>query len=285
MYRWLFIAVAVVWMAAMAALIRRDVWPAWTAQDAPPMDGRQLGEPGKVREEQFAILGADNEHLGRAWGEVQVRDNGSSVVSGMLFIDGVAILPPLRVETSTEFDDQGELSEFELNVYGVPNTIIHVKGERRGIYFPCEMNFGPKHLSANLEMSASRMIGDSLRPFAVLPRLHVGQAWRMQMLDPLAAVRSGKSEFKSVVAEVTGKELLTTELSGTVSCFVVEIRELRSKAWVGPDGHVLRQEVSVPGLKRLALQEEKYNKELRNEAMQKVRTVPKSEKERYERGD
>jgi hypothetical protein len=285
MYRWLFIAVAGLWLAAMAALIRRDVWPAWTAQDAPRMDASQLGKPGVVRREQFSIFDADNKPIGTAWGEVQVEENSTTTVTSMILIDGMKLLPPLRVESRTEFDDKGELSDFDLSVYGVPMTIISVHGERRGIYFPCEMHFGPMHRQANLEMSASRMIGESLRPFAVLPKLHLGQSWRMQVLDPLSAVQGGKSEFRSVVAEVTGKEFITTEVSGRVECFVVEIRGQQAKAWVGPEGRVLRQEVAVPGLKRLALQEVRYDDEARKEAVHRVRMMPKSEKGQHERSN
>lgn len=285
MYRWLFIAVLGLWLAAMAALFQRDVWPAWTAQDAPRMDARQLGKAGVARQEQFRILDADNQRMGTAWGDVQVEDSGAATVTSTILIDGMKLIPPVRVESRTSFDEQGELDKFQLDVYGVPMTSIWVRGERRGIYFPCEMHFGPMHRQANLEMSASRMIGESLRPFAVLPRLHVGQSWRMQVLDPLSAVQGRRSEFRSVVAEVTGKEFITTEASGRVECFVVEIRGQQAKAWVAPDGRVLRQEVAVPGMKRLALEEERYREESRKQAAQRVRMMQKAENGQHERGD
>jgi hypothetical protein len=279
MYRWLFIAVTVLWLVAMTALIRRDVWPAWTAQEAPRMEASLFGKPGDVRREQFGILDADDERIGTAWGEVQVGDNGRASVTGVILVDGLTLIPPVRVESNTEFDDHGELDSFHLDVYGVPMTVISVQGERRGIYFPCEMQIGPVHRQTNLEVSASRMIGESLRPFAVLPKLHVGQSWRMQILDPLSAMQGGrKAEFKSVVAEVTGKEAITTEETGKVECFVVEVRGQRAKAWVAPDGRVLRQEVAVPGVKKLTLQAEEYRKERRDEAAKRVRSTQIREK-------
>jgi len=287
MYRWLFIGVLALWLVAMAALIRRDVWPAWTAQDPPRMDAAQFGKPGDKRREQFGIFDGDEERIGTAWGEVEVNDSsGWATVSGVILIDGLTLIPPVRVESSTEFNEHGELDKFRLDVHGVPMTVIYVQGERRGIYFPCEMHVGPVHRSVNLEMSASRMIGESLRPFAVLPKLHVGQSWRMQILDPLSAIQGGReAKFKSVVAEVTGKEVLPTAESGAVECFVVEVRDEGAKAWVAPDGQVLRQEVALPGVKKLTLQTETYSKAQREAASRRPQSRLGTEKGQHERRD
>src|SRR5690606_34576415 len=103
-----------------------------------------------------------------------------------LLIEGLSFIPAVRIETTTEFDPEGELDSFRMDVFGVPMTKIWVAGERRGIYFPCELQVGPLYRQANLDMSASRMISESLRPFTVLPNLYVGQSWRMQILDPLS---------------------------------------------------------------------------------------------------
>ena len=287
MYRWLFIAVTGLWLVAMAALIRRDVWPAWTAQDAPRMEASQFGNPGEIRQEQFGLFDADDERIGTAWGETEVRQNGQATVSGVILVDGLTLIPPVRVESSTEFDEKGELDSFHLDVYGVPMTPITVLGERRGIYFPCEIRIGArKPIQANLEMAASRMIGESLRPFAVLPKLHVGQSWRMQILDPLSAIQGGReAKFKSVVAEVTGKEVLPTAESGAVECFVVEVRDEGAKAWVAPDGQVLRQEVALPGVKKLTLQTETYSKAQREAASRRPQSRLGTEKGQHERRD
>lgn len=279
MYRWLFIAVATLWLVAMAALVRRDIWPAWTAQEAPRMAAAQFGKPGEKRREQFGIFDADDQQIGTAWGEVEVSPSGRPTITGVIFVDGLTLIPPVWVETSTEFDDKGELDKFDLDVYGVPMTEIKVRGERRGIYFPVELQLGTVRRQANLEMSASRMIGQSLRPFAVLPKLHVGQSWRMQILDPLSAIQGGrKAEFKSVVAEVTGKETITTKMSGKVECWVVEVRGQRAKAWVGPDGQVLQQEAAVPGVKKLTLKAESFSEAKRAEAAKRVRSTQSREK-------
>jgi hypothetical protein len=52
-------------------------------------------------------------------------------------------------------------TSFTLDVYGAP-ALIKVHGERMGIYFPCQLDVGTIHRQVNLELSASRMIGDTL---------------------------------------------------------------------------------------------------------------------------
>jgi hypothetical protein len=130
------------------------------------------------------------------------------------------------------------------------------------------MQFGPIRREMNLDFAASRMIGESMNPFASLPTLRVGQSWRMQMLDPLAAVLTGKTDFKPVVATVTGMETIPhpTEPGRTVECFVVVTSPASSKAWVDAKGTVFRQEAELPGVGRVTMIKEAYSERQREEA-------------------
>jgi hypothetical protein len=169
----------------------------------------------------------------------------------------------------TEFDMEGGLDSFSLDVHGVPMTIIRVRGERRGIYFPCELQIGPIRRQASLDLSASRLIGESLRPFAFLPDLRVGQSWRMQLLDPMAAVMRRRAEFKPIVARVTGTEIIEHE-GQPLECFVVETSPQSATAWVDSSGRVLMQRVDVPGFGKLTVRTEAYDEESRAQARQRV---------------
>ena len=274
MYKWMLIAVVGLWLAAMTALIRRDVWPAWTAQDAPSIDAGRLGPRAS---EKYVIRDADDHPIGTAWSEVRCELDGNTTIEGTIVVEGLTLIPPVRIESVTGFDRAGELDNFHLDVYGVPMTVISVHGERRGIYFPCELQIGVIRRQANLDMAASRMIGESLRPFTVLPKLHVGQSWRMQILDPLSAIQRKQPDFKSVVAQVTGRETIETETRDRVECFVVEIRDQQTKAWVADDGRVLRQEVAVPGLRKLTLTAQEFDEDSRKQARQRVHTMYRPE--------
>lgn len=273
-YRLLGVASFLLWAAAMISLFVHDVLPEWTAQDPPRMTAQQFRLLSESLQ-QYRIVDGRDRRLGTAWSEVSV--SGDLTVSrGTVLLDGLSkvsvvpfkAIPAIRIQTEARFDQEGELDEFNLDVYGFLDQRIFVHGERRGIYFPVEMQFGPLRREVPLDFAASRMIGGSLSPFACLPTLRVGQSWRMQMLDPLTAVMSGRTEFRSVVARVTGKEAVShpTEPGRTVECFVVETTPASSKAWVDEKGCVFRQEADLPGVGRVTLIKEAYSAAAREAA-------------------
>ena len=206
----------------MAALFVRDVLPSWTAQDFNPVRPAAITQL-KLQKQQYGIFLGDGARIGTAWGRIEANQNATAAdLHGTVLIEKSSIMNAILIETVSSFDAEGALDSFNLDVFGVrlPGVRtgsamkIHVHGERRGIYFPCEMQFGTFFKEASLDVSASRLIGDSLRPFSYLPSLSVGQAWRMQILDPVAVALSGKTQFRSIIARVTGTETITVETVG-----------------------------------------------------------------------
>jgi hypothetical protein len=267
MFRFLIIASTILWLSAMSSLFVRDVLPAWTAQEAPAITQRRLNEVAEARC-QFSIRDPNRE-LGKAWSDIQTG-SGTAAIHGTLLLEPIGIIPRIRIESTTEFDHEGGLDSFSLDLYGVPYKVC-VKGERRGPYFPCELQVGARHMQASLDLAASRLVGDSFRPFAVLPTLRVGQSWRMQMLNPLTMIISRRAEFTPVVAKVTRRESIPYA-GGLVECFVVETVPEQVKAWVDDHGGVLRQEMDMPGLGRVIVQAEPYDENARDNAKKAVRS-------------
>ena len=267
MYRLFTAGVLLLWFGAMSALFVRDVWPAWSAQDAPPLMRENIDAVSQ-REQQYGIFKESGARLGTAWSSI-VAIGDSSTIMGTGVIDGLPSIPPIRVETQTQFDAAGALDRFELHVYGLPMTRIAVRGERRGIYFPCELHVGPFHRQANLDMSATRLIGDSLRPFSFLPTLEVGQSWRMQLLDPISAALGTRTQFRSIVARVDRTETIEHE-GQQIRCFVVVTSPQQVTAWVGPQGRVLVQEVELPGVGRIQVRQEPYEQARRIKAQREI---------------
>jgi len=256
MYRLFSLAVVLLWLGAMTALFVRDVWPAWSAQDPPQMTPGKLASLDGLQE-QSGFFQVDGQRIGTAWHRVNSNDARTAVYSTML-LDGIKMIPQVLIETETYFDAEGNLDAFNMDVHGVPLTRIRIQGERRGIYFPCELRIGPLVRQANLEVSASRMIGESLRPFAFLPDLRVGQSWRMQVLDPISAVMGRQTQFEQIVARVAAKETIDHN-DRSVECFVVETSPEKFRAWVDSKGQVLIQEAETPGLGKLVLRNEPYD--------------------------
>lgn len=255
MYRLMAIAIFLFWASMMTALVARDMWPAWTAQDAPPMTIEALTDT-QTEPLQYGISSAKGDRIGTAWSEVrQIGDRTS--IHRLLLIDGLRPLPTVRVKTEIYFDDNGDLERFEARVVGIPMR-IHIHGEQYGRSFPVEMHLDTIHRKANLDLAASKMIGDSFQPFTMLPELKVGQRWRMQMLDPLSAALGGKPRFRKIVAEVTATEVLDDpdHPGQKLTCFVVETSPQLTRALVDAEGRVMRQEADVPMLGRVIVTRE-----------------------------
>ena len=275
MFRYLMVFSGALWLIAMGALFHKDVWPSWTAQDAPRIQNSTVARLG--RQQQYAIL-ANGNRIGKAWSDFQTTSQ-LTAINGTILIDGITSQRPIRIETITEFDANGDLDSFDLKVFGVllpgmrhgRGMMIFVRGDRRGIYFPCEMRFGAIRREVNLDLTATRMVGDSIRPVSYLPDLKVGQSWRMQVLDPLAIILTGKTRFKSIIARVAGTETLTRGTNKQVRCFIVETTPEKTKAYVDETGHVLAQEVELPGLGLIQMNEEEYTPKLREQARQRIR--------------
>ena len=112
-----------------------------------------------------------------------------------------------------------------------------------------------------------------MRPFDGLSNLHVGQSWRLHLINPLAEVVPGFGQGFSpdaVLVRVTRREPIQTA-AGLVDAHVVEAQAIR--AWVGPEGRVLRQELDLPVLGRLVFQDEPYDELLRRHVLDDNPTV------------
>jgi hypothetical protein len=260
MYRLGSIAIVLTWLVAMTALVVRDVWPAWTAQDPPPLDVDMLASTQQYS--QAGIFDGTGHRIGTAWS--RLRPFGEHLrMQNAVALRHLRPFPPVRIETSIVFRQAGDIDEFDLDVYGFVDASgepidINMRGERYGAYIPCVLEVGPFRRTFKLDAASSLRIADSIRPFDVLPDLHVGQSWRMQLLDPVSAMLNQSARIEGVIAHVVAKE--TIEHNGqSIECFRVEAD--RARAWVQPEGNVVRQEVEVPGFGRLRIEEEPYDEQ------------------------
>ncbi|MBN1489953.1 MAG: hypothetical protein JXA69_08555 [Phycisphaerae bacterium] len=271
MYRTFGIAVTALWLTAMAALFYRDVWPAWTAQEPPNLTAQD--KEARYRQSQCGIFDEHRRRVGTGWSEY-VGFGQQVQMKKTVVLERVPMLPPICIDTVVTMMADGDIDAFELDVVGVmlPDGTalkISMQGESYGRYIPCTLQIGSFRRTFKLDAAASRLISDSIQPFDVLPDLRVGQSWRMQILDPLAAALYQKTRPTSIIATVERME--TIEHQGErVQCFLVTAG--RVHAWVAPDGRVLRQEADmpIPGLGKLIVEDEPFDAERRTELRRSV---------------
>ena len=251
---------AMVWIGLMAALLQRD-YPFWRPQDPPS----RVIPPGN---RQTAIYDAGNNRVGTAWLTVSQE---SAVVSFTVFeiarvIPGLPAGGPIAVKSTLGFDADGSLQRLVFWLHGVGIPIL-VSATRIGDDFACEMNIGDLRRSMSLPAEASECLGESLRPFTHLKGLHVGQSWRIRIVDPISLLRDQTIDFAAQMATVTARE--TVKHNGEdVECFRIETNG--AVAWADDDGTVVRQEVVIPFIGKWTLLDEKFDQPAREKAMVRV---------------
>jgi hypothetical protein len=258
MNRLLAMVVISLWLTSVCGLIVHDMWPRWTAEPPP-------GVEAAPRDVQMGIFDAHGGRIGAAWNSVQSSEESLSVESTTV-LESVPMLPPIRVESVLRYF-AGRLDDIQVKVFGLPHLDITLRGEHMGGGFPCELRVGPVRRTFAFDDQAMQAMGESMRPFSVLPDLEVGRRWQIKLFNPIRQLVGHREDFESVVVEVTGKE--TIEYQGrTVECFRVEARDV--VAFVDETGRVLEQRVRLPVIGGIVLRDELYDEATRQAARQRI---------------
>lgn len=249
------VAITLVWLVAMTALVRRDVLPYWTAQDAP----RTAGHEGNF---QAAILNDAGRRLGTSWvttthGPQLMTVRSATVIDLAAFGSILPVRGEMLIETDLTYEHDGMLMGFDLRLHG-SGIPISVSGERLGNDYACTAQIGDTKTIVPLDWRLSEGLGEMMRPFTHLDDLYVGRRWRLRLIDPFSVFTGGGSvEFKTQLVTVTAKETIETN-RGPVDCFRIETEG--TVAWADDTGRVVRQEVRIPLLGKWHLEDEQFDR-------------------------
>lgn len=254
------------------ALFSREVLPELLADDPPQSRAMRL-EPGDERAEQFGIFDPQGLRIGTCWTRIG-RSGDVVTVNNWVALDGRALgttLVSTRLTFNTDltyiYDER--LSDLKFRVFGF-GRVIQVHGEYvPPADFSCDWQFGQRRGNFLLPASVTQTVGDLVRPFDSLTGLKVGQRWRLAVLNPLAALMSGLNPADrctdTIVIHVRAEETIQHNRR-SVKVFRVESDHFR--AWVTPEGRVLRQETEMPMFGSLTLADEPFNAASREQAIQ-----------------
>lgn len=250
------IILALVWIVAMAALVKRDMVPFWIAEEPPAGFAPD-------QDTQWGIFDADGRSVGTAWIAVR-RTSGETTVESTTSLDFRGL--PIVLDSS--FTSLGEtgIEQFRFSLHGAP-VPIQVRGDRFGRDFSCTATIGEIVNTFSLDARLSRFLGESFRPFSHLGGLHVGQSWRIRLLDPLALIKDRSIDFQVQLARVTRREVIEHNGSN-VECFRIESNG--SVGWADDSGRILRQEVHVPLMGQCVLENEPFDRPARTAARAEV---------------
>lgn len=254
-----FILLLLFWLASMGWLVSHDVWPAWTAVDVPKYDGGDW-LTDETRRTQLRIVDERKRRVGTVWTEYNKSKAGVSRTD-IIWIKSLGIIPPLRIEMDSDFTLDGHLDQIEMDLFGAGQK-FNLLGERYSGHLAFKLDFGTQQQYFKVDAAAVGTVDSMFRPFATLPRLEVGHSWRMHVFNPMAAITGVGSKLIPMLVKVTGWEMIRTP-EGNFKCFVIEAGGAR--AWVKPNGVVVRQEVKMPIGGTLTIETEPYDVDRRNQ--------------------
>lgn len=228
------------WLVAMTWLVAHDVWPGLTAHPAPPLQVTDWLRSNGL-ETEYAIHD-DLGRLGTVWSRY-LLDERSVRRDDLIWIDRLPVnVTPMRITVHSVFTAEGLLDEFTLRLQN-HSADVKLHGERFHADFSFTLESGPIEKTFKLPITSGDVVSGAFNPFSSLTNLHVGQRWRMQVVNPIACLTGIGRRFIPMLVEVTGEERITTP-DGDHNCFVVE--SSHAKAWVDAHGAVIVQEMTLP---------------------------------------
>lgn len=235
------------WAASMGWLVAHDVLPGWVAQDPPRMASAAWlhGAGGKT---QCTIAGEQG-RLGTLW-TTYLADAGSIERYDDVWIERLPVpLAPLRIRVTSTFTPDGVLDEFTL-VLESAETLMRLHGERFHADFSFTFQANTVRKAFKVPLVDGGIVSGAFNPFSQLSGLRLGQSWRMQVFNPVAALTGIGDRFIPMLVKVTGERRISTG-AWSGNCFVVESG--RAKAFVDADGVVQMQEMTLPVLGTLRI--------------------------------
>jgi len=188
---------------------------------------------------------------------------------GRLF-SGFQVGDQIAVNNVLRYEHDGLLDSVDLRIRGIRigNQEMPVKAsaKRYGGDFACEIEVGPMRRTISLPAEASEFLGETLRPFTHLKGLHVGQSWRIRIVDPLKLFTSQTVDFVPQMARVTARESIHHG-DAEVPCFRIETEG--ATAWADDNGTILRQDVVIPFLEKWTMVDEPFDAQARKRAEMK----------------
>ena len=231
----------------MSWLVAKDMWPGLSAQDPPPL---QVTDWMRYQgsQVQFAIHGEDG-RLGTIWTAYDL-DRDSLQRHDLIWIERFPLdVAPLRMKVNSVFTGEGVLDELDVDIES-RKGFIRLHGERFHKSFSFMFQSGLFEKAFKIPLADGGFISGGLSPFGHLVDMKVGDRWRMQVFNPIAALTGIGDKFIPTLIEVTGRDTVVTP-QGPTDCLVVEAPN--AKAWVDEHGAVLVQEMTLPLVGKLRM--------------------------------
>jgi hypothetical protein len=156
----------------------------------------------------------------------------------------VPIKPDVEVSGYTLIDQDYRLHSFDFSMNSkIMGLKQRIQGEVIGNEIEVLFSDGRKNTVTRRPFDQNVMVSHGFSPFSAMPHLRVGKEWSVSMINPLTlkveSVRA-KVELETTI-EWQGEEHKVFEVA-------LDYQKFRPKAWITPDGVILKEEIMMPGL-------------------------------------
>jgi len=267
-----------VWLVAMTWLVAHDVWPRLTADDPPRLQPTEWLK-GDGGETQYAIVDESGDRLGQVWTSYRI-DSRSMRREDWVWIERLPVpVAPLRLYVESTYTADGVLDEFTVSLES-HDAQVELHGERfhSDFSFTLEGYVGNRRIDTTFKVPLIEggVLSGGFNTFAQLTGLSVGQTWRVQVFNPLAALTGIGDRFLPMLVKVTATERIVGA-KGVHDCFVVE--SSRARAWVDHAGVVWVQEMTIPMVGRIRIvREPRFDRAERTHVIRRplyIRSAPR----------
>lgn len=256
-----------IWFAAMGWLVMHDVWPRLAAHEPPPLTITDwLKTSGE--KSQFTITDDSGGTVGTIWSAYSIDEGVSTTRDDLVHVERLALpIAPLTASVISVYTGSGLLDEFTVRIANFAGN-LELHGERFHAAFSFTLTgmIAGKAIESRfkLPLAETGLLTNGFQPFTQLANLSVGQTWRMQVYNPVAAVTGIGDRFIDMLVTVGDREKRVTK-TGVFDCFVVQSH--RARAWVDDRGVVREQEITLPVVGTLRIMRESgYDEDARSEA-------------------
>lgn len=226
----------------MGWLVAWDVIPRWTAVAPPPLKATEWLESDQSRSQYD--LRDEIGLLGSVWTTFLVDERSLRREDTVWIKRSHGPIPPLRIQAISVFTADGLMDEFTLRIAADGHRLV-LHGERFHDDFSFTLDHNTVTQRFKLPLTGAGLVAGAFNPVSGLSGLKVGQRWRMQVFNPIAALTGIGDRFIPMLVEVVEEQLINTA-QGPQSCLVVKTSG--TTAWVDQHGVVQRQEITLPML-------------------------------------
>lgn len=257
MARLLGAAIVIFWLVMMGLLVREEILPGMLLdEDASYADPlRRRLEP----EESLMGIYLGAQRIGASYTAILPHSDASFEIQNATTLNHPLLTRQalMEIHSRTSVNSTYALREFQMDIKSPLTESTQIKGVVRDGSLEVTVQTGaqPPGPPRSFPLGGNETLSNGISPFLSMPNLSVGKTWKIHYFNPFAG--GGR---QTMIARVESREPIEWE-GREQDAFVVVVDNGRDsyRAWILPDGKVIREEIPFGSKLVISLQREKVS--------------------------